>query len=60
MGKGFWLGALAGLIVALAVSTGAILLFGVTGPWVILVGFASGTVFTNLGIAIGTALDDGY
>lgn len=60
MGKGFWLGALAGLVVALAVAIALILVFEIHSPWSAFVGFACGTVFTNIGIAVGTSLDDGY
>jgi len=58
MGKGFWIGSIAGFIVAVTVAMGVVLLFDLQSPWTIIVGFISGMFFTNMGIAIGTALDD--
>lgn len=58
MGKGFWIGAILGLIVALVVSVTLVSTLQLEGIWAIIVGFLSGTIFTNVGIAIGTALDD--
>lgn len=60
MGKGFWIGALLGFVVALVVSFVIVTAFDVQSPWTIVIGFLSGTLFTNVGIAIGTSLDDGY
>ena len=58
MGKGFWTGAILGFIVAVVVGVGVNVLFDIPSPWTIVVGFISGFFFTNVGIAIGTSLDD--
>jgi hypothetical protein len=60
MGKGFWIGGLLGMIVAIAVAVPVVLLFELTGPWPVLVGFVSGSFFTNIGMLVGSNLDDGY